>query len=275
MHGNRVNGAADKREFMSMQKHQVQFPTQRASELGQDESYFFLTESGAKRKIRLHDYDQIFDRPGLYEQVVYDRLGCQSPTKVAQALEYAVSLSRDRITELRALDLGAGNGMMGDELRRLGATRLVAIDIIDEARTATERDRPGVYDDYLIVDLTCLDEDRRARLADWRLNCLVSVAALGFGDIPPRAFLEALNLVEPRGWVAFNIKETFFEHSDVTGFSRLIRELVFSDYLDLYSLQRYRHRYSVDGTPLYYFAVAARKNADVPEEFLERLTEPG
>ena len=57
----------------------------------------------------------------------------------------------------------------------------------------------------------------------------------------------------------------------MTGFSRLSRELVFSDYLDLYSLQRYRHRYSVDGTPLYYFAVAGRKTADVPEEFLEGL----
>lgn len=254
-------------------KHQVQFPPRNESELGQDESYFYVIEDGARHKIRLHDYDRIFDRPGLYEQVVYDRLGCQSPGKVAEALVYAVSMSRERTSELRALDLGAGNGMMGDELRNIGASRLVGIDIIEEARLATIRDRPGTYDEYLVTDLTDLDDATRESLADWRLNALVSVAALGFGDIPVRAFVEAMNLVDPRGWVAFNIKETFLEHSDETGFSKLIRELIFSDYLDLYSLQRYRHRYSVDGTPLYYFAVAGRKNADVPREFVDAVAE--
>jgi hypothetical protein len=250
-------------------RHNVQFPPQEASELGQDEAYFYLMQGGEKQKIRLHDYDRIFEVPGLYEQVVYERLRCQSPERVSHALEYAVSQSRGRLTELRVLDLGAGNGMMGDELRRMGAARLVGIDIIQEARDATLRDRPGVYDDYQVVDFCSLDPEHRNSLQGWHLNALTTVAALGFGDIPTRAFMEAFNLIDSRGWVAFNIKETFLEHSDRTGFSTLIRELIFSDYLDLYSLQRYRHRYSVDGTPLYYFAVAGRKSGNVPAEFLE------
>jgi len=32
------------------------------------------------------------------------------------------------------------------------------------------------------------------------------------------------------------------------------------------SLERYRHRLSMEGEPLYYFAIAGRKNADVPSE---------
>ena len=57
---------------------------------------------------------------------------------------------------------------------------------------------------------------------------MVTVAALGFGDIPTNAFNEAFNIISNKGWVAFNIKETFFDKSDQTGFSSMIRELIFS-----------------------------------------------
>ena len=98
---------------------------------------------------------------------------------------------------------------------------------------------------------------------------LVTVAALGFGDIPIKAFIEAFNIITAEGWIAFNIKESFFDNSDESGFSKMIRELIFSEYLDVYHIERYRHRLSIDGEPLYYFAIVGRKNADVPTEFLE------
>jgi hypothetical protein len=119
-----------------------------------------------------------------------------------------------------------------------------------------------------------LAEDEREEFASWHLDCLVSVAALGFGDIPARAFVEAFNLIAKQGWVAFNIKETFLDRTDESGFSHLIRELIFSEYLDLYQLQRYRHRFSLEGEPLYYFALAGRKNADVPLSFVSSLELP-
>jgi len=107
----------------------------------------------------------------------------------------------------------------------------------------------------------------REEIGSWSLDCLTTVAALGFGDIPPKAFVEAFNLIQKEGWVAFNIKETFLDKSDTSGFSRMIRELIFSEYLNLYHLERYRHRLSVDGEPLYYFALTGRKTADIPPEF--------
>ena len=48
----------------------------------------------------------------------------------------------------------------------------------------------------------------------------------------------------------------------------MIRELAFSKYLDVYYIERYRHRLSIDGEPLYYFAIVARKKSDVPDSFL-------
>lgn len=258
-----------------MQKrHRIQFPQGMGHHLSQDEVYFYLDEPGReKKKIRFHDYNKIYEVPGLYEQLYYDRLQCKSPTKVAEILESSVGQSQENFSQLRVLDLGAGNGLMGEALKEYGVSRIVGVDIIDEARKATERDRPDVYDAYYVTDFCALGQDEREELASWSLNCLTTVAALGFGDIPPKAFMEAFNLIQPDGWVAFNIKETFLDTSDRSGFSTLIRELIFSEYLDLYHLERYRHRLSMEGEPLYYFALTGRKRADAPEDFRLRFTE--
>ncbi len=256
------------------QRHQIQFPPSDVRELRQDEVYFYLTDGGSREKIRLHDYDRIFEIPGLYEQVVYDRLKCQSPTTVVDVLKYSVAQSRQHLNQLRVLDLGAGNGMVGEELKRHGVSRLVGVDIIPEAADATERDRPGIYDAFYVCDFCQLSDEKHDELNGWDLDCLVSVAALGFDDIPASAFLEAFNIIAKEGWIAFNIKETFLDRSDESGFSHFIRELIFSEYLDLYHLQRYRHRYSLEGEPIYYFALAGKKNADVPPSFSDAFDLP-
>ena len=142
-------------------RHRIQFPKSGVSKLNQDEAYFYLLGSGGQRKIRFHDYDEIYQVPGLYEQVFYDRLKCTSPVKVATILESAVRQSQDNFTELRVLDLGAGNGMMGEELKKHGVSRLIGVDIIPEAYEATVRDRPGLYDAYYVEDLRLLMKKRK------------------------------------------------------------------------------------------------------------------
>jgi trans-aconitate methyltransferase len=254
-----------------MPHHRIQFPRQGSHSLEQDEVSFRLIEPERSVTIRFHDYDQIYLRPGLYEQVFYERLKCTSPRKVTDILGQTLERIGDHVSELRVLDLGAGNGMMGEELKRHGVSRLVGADIIPEARDAAWRDRPHVYDDYYVADFTRLEERHKDELTDWSFNCLTSVAALGFGDIPPAAFFQALQLIREKGWVAFNIKETFLDNSDKSGFSRLIRELIFSEYLDIFHLEKYRHRLSMEGTPLYYFALVARKTADLPDDFLRQI----
>jgi SAM-dependent methyltransferase len=167
---------------------------------------------------------------------------------------------------LRVFEVGAGNGMVGRELAELGVQTTVGVDIIDEAKMAAERDRPGTYEDYLVLDLTNIPPDTRRELEGWDFNCLVTVAALGFGDIPPNAFAEAYNLIEEGGLVAFNIKEDFISDGDGSGFSRLIRNGLDDGALEVRSQRRYQHRLSVAGEPLYYVAIVAEKRADLPIE---------
>jgi hypothetical protein len=252
-------------------RHQIKFPPGDAEHLDQDEAYFYLVEGSRQHKLRFHDYAALYERPGLYEQLFYHRLKCQSPRKVSQILKETVEESREHFSELRVLDLGAGNGMMGEALKQIGVARLVGVDLLREAQAATERDRPWVYDAYYVADFCELAEEDEEAITAWSPDCLTSVAALGYGDIPPRAFFNALNMLKPQSWVAFNIKETFLDHSDNSGFSRMIRELIFSEYLDVHHLERYWHRYSIEGTPLYYFALVGQKQADIPASFYESL----
>jgi SAM-dependent methyltransferase len=259
---------------MEGKRHRIQFPQSNGQNLQQDEAFFYLLEApGNKKKIRFHNYKAIYNVPGLYEQLFYDRLKCNSPAKVAEILKAAVVQSQSYFTELRILDLGAGNGLMGQALQRYGVSRLVGVDIIPEARRATERDRPDIYDAYYVADFCDLSDEAKEEISSWDFNCLTTVAALGFGDIPAQAFLQAFNLIQPEGWVAFNIKETFLTAGETSGFSRMMRELIFSKYVDLSHLERYRHRLSIEGEPLYYFAIAGRKTADIPNDILARYTQ--
>jgi predicted TPR repeat methyltransferase len=252
-------------------RYRLQFPVEQEHQLSQAKAYFHLIENGERQKILFHDYDRIYSKPGLYEQLFYDRLKCTSPKKVAELLHDSLISEWLSCNELRVLDLGAGNGMMAERLRDLGVARIVGVDIIPEARDAAYRDRPTAYDDYLVADFVHLPREKQELLAEWRFDCLTSVAALGFGDIPPRAFMAALKLIRPDGWVAFNIKETFLDHSDVSGFSRFIRELIFSEYLDVYQLERYAHRLSMEGVPLKYYALVGRISSQIPADFLKSL----
>lgn len=251
-------------------RHQIQFPPLGSTDLEQDQVIFHIIDGDRKQPLRFHDYAQIYLRPGLYEQLFYDRLKCTSPKKVGEILKRTLDAMGKNVTELRVLDLGAGNGMMGEVLKCHGVARLVGVDIIPEARDACYRDRPGTYDEYYVADFTDLNPKLVNEISGWSIDCLTSVAALGFGDIPAQAFIQALQFVNPDGWVAFNIKETFLDKSDTTGFSRLVRELIFSEYLDIYHLEKYGHRLSMEGVPLYYFALVAQKTAEIPDDFLDR-----
>ncbi|HKT42370.1 MAG TPA: hypothetical protein VJQ86_08450, partial [Rhodanobacteraceae bacterium] len=110
-----------------------------------------------------------------------------------------------------------------------------------------------------------------ADLKGWNFDAMTTVAALGFGDIPVEAFAAAYNLVKADGWVAFNIKETFLDSDDTSGFSRLVKRMVHDDYLKLHRLERYRHRLSIEGHMLYYYAVIGRKRRDIDDACLEGL----
>lgn len=231
----------------------------------QDAEWFVIRSGGRWRQIRFHDYGEIYSIPGLYEHLFYRVLQCNSPAVLRAELEAHLRSAEHPVEALRVLDLGAGNGMVAEELRGMGARTIVGIDILSEAAEAAERDRPGVYSDYFVLDLTQLVPEQRRAIREHRLNCLVSVAALGFGDIPSEAFIRAYELIDDGGWVAFTIKEDFVAEPRRSEFAQLIARAEATGALDVHVCRRFRHRMSTSGTPLPYLLYLGRKRGELPQ----------
>lgn len=242
----------------------VHFPQRDDNGIAQDLEYCILEIDGEQERVRFHDYDRIYRVPGLYEHLFYDVLECQSPRLIATLIEHEVSRTGGKMADLRVLDVGAGNGMMGEVLAEAGVGELVGVDILIEAEEAAQRDRPGLYREYFSVDLLQPPQQVDDALAGAGFNCLTVIAALGFGDIPCDVFTQAFNYVEPGGLLAFNLNEDFLADKDRSGFAALIRRLETEGRMEAQMRIQYVHRKSITGEPLLYSAFIGRKLHDIP-----------
>ncbi len=203
----------------------------------------------ARRRVAFHDYAALYGVPGLYERVFYEELGMCSAQRVVDLYAGALEqLNRPPAGE-RALDVGAGNGLGGDELRRIGVGRVVGVDLEPQARVAAYRDRPWVYDDYLVGDLTTLP---KAKLAAVEPTAALALSALGPGHAPPAVLDCALGLLATDGLFAFAVTPTLLAGSDdpagqATGFPEYLLEL-FAHRADELARHAYVHRRRTDGS---------------------------
>ena len=124
--------------------------------------------------------------------------------------EHLVSpaVSKTLAGPLHVLDVAAGNGIVGAELRKQlaekpGIRRLVGTDLLESARSAALRDRPDVYDDYVAADLTQPHDSGLPSSSDVVVIC----AALGpgDGDLPLEAVDGAISLLREEGLLTLTV----------------------------------------------------------------------
>ena len=230
--------------------------------LEQDREWCLVDPGDGWREVRFHDYTEIYDVPGLYERLFHDILACRSPEVIATELEAVLIERGSPAAHLSALDLGAGNGLVGEALRSIGIGEIVGVDILPAARAAALRDRAGVYATYVAGDLLQPTLDMQRAVLGRDFDVLTCVAALGFGDIPTAVFERAFSRLRLGGLLAFNIKEDFLQLLEPTGFSNLIADFVRRGTLTVHRRRRYQHRLSTTGEPLHYVAVVGEKTRD-------------
>ncbi|HEX4009396.1 MAG TPA: hypothetical protein VHX62_05285 [Solirubrobacteraceae bacterium] len=160
---------------------------------------------GRVEELRLHDYERLYALPGVYEQIVQERLGCRSPHQLAAMLGAAADELGWRRADMRVLDIAAGNGVSGEALAAEGLMPVLGTDIVDSAREAAVRDRPGLYGDYLTLDLLALTDAQRAGLIGLRANALSCVAPVGeiASELPPAVLVAAAGLLEDDALVVY------------------------------------------------------------------------
>src|SRR3954454_13446195 len=99
---------------------ELRLPDEASASASQDEEWCEVEIDARTRRLRFHDYSDIYSIPGLYERLIYERLGCQSPRVIAGLLRDELNERDADPSDLRVLDLGAGNGIVAEELSEIG-----------------------------------------------------------------------------------------------------------------------------------------------------------
>lgn len=218
---------------------------------------------GARRRVGFHEYSALYAVPGLYERVFYDELGMSSAAEVVGLYGEALAASGLDPAGQTALDFGAGNGVAGERLVALGVGAVIGLDLEPAAREAAGRDRPGVYDDYLVADLGAASPAELDALRSRGFTAVLAVAAVGVGHIPPEVLQRSLDLLGPGGLFAFPIaRELLPDPTDdaarATGYPAFFDELFEGGRTEKLSERAYNHRRSTDGSDHPALAVVGR-----------------
>jgi hypothetical protein len=203
---------------------------------------------GSVEELRLHEYERLYALPGVYEQIVQERLGCTSPAKIASLLAAAVDGAGWARADVRVIDVAAGNGISGESLAAEGLHPVFGTDIVPAAREAALRDRPRLYDEYLTLDLLALTAEQARRLRSLRANALTCVAPVGgnASQVPPAAFLEGVKALTDDALVAYMHDPNHGVDDVIT--AELWRERLGAEATEL-ARERYLHRQTVNGAP--------------------------
>jgi hypothetical protein len=182
----------------------AELPAQADPAIGQ-ELIRIRHDDGRVEEVHLHDYARLYALPGVYEQIVTDRLSCRSPWQIAGMLAATVDRIGWRRSSTRVIDLAAGNGVSGEALASEGLGPVLGTDIVPVAREACLRDRPDVYAHYLTLDLLELTDEQRSAIAVLGANAVACVVPVGDGpsQLPPRALAAAVGLLSADALVAY------------------------------------------------------------------------
>ena len=117
-------------------------------------------------------------------------------------LRGAETLAEHVAKDARILDAGAGTGLVGVELQRLGYGDICAMDLsegmLDEARSK------GCYNDFRQMALgDHLDFDSDA------YDAVISIGVFTPGHAPPNSFVELCRVTRPGGHIVFSMRPRY------------------------------------------------------------------
>ncbi|XP_078362183.1 methyltransferase-like protein 27 isoform X2 [Oculina patagonica] len=122
---------------------------------------------------------------------------------VAESLDAAIKqVFQDKTrSQIRIIDAGAGTGLAGVELSKLGYTNIDALDISQEM--LNEAKKKNVYTRLICASLT---DKRNPEIETGEYQVLISTGALAIAHVQPEALEEMIRMVEKGGLLCFTMR---------------------------------------------------------------------
>jgi ubiquinone/menaquinone biosynthesis C-methylase UbiE len=135
-----------------------------------------------------------------YDQTFAQERGYNYPLHIAQVFD---SVSTEKDTPV--LDVGAGTGLVAEEILKNRNCIIDAIDISDEM--LRESMAKGVYRNHIQADLS-----QTLKLDDNSYGAIVSAGTFTHGHVGPKALRELLRIAKPNALFCLGINATAFDN---------------------------------------------------------------
>lgn len=134
----------------------------------------------------------------------HDAVGCFHHVTAARVL--ARHLPDE---EAAILDVGAGTGLAGIELRKLGYSNLAAVDFSDEMLQVAREQH--LYRRYWVLNLST----PFPQITDSSFDAAVGVGIFSYGQVERACLDELLRIVRPGGFIGFTQRVDFHESNEM------------------------------------------------------------
>lgn len=202
---------------------------------------YWYDEAGRQVETGLHDYAALCEVPGLYEAVYFLCLGGRAPHLLVEVLARVVP-AHER-PDAQVLDVGAGTGVVGEQLRAVGFRRIAGTDLEPASEQAIRRDRGQVYEALRTMDLAQPGQGDLVWLGALAPRIVTVVGAVGFGHLPVEALATVIRVLSPGGLLAVTVAPDFERAPELAGHTAL---LLGSTYRER-ARQEGLHRLTADG----------------------------
>lgn len=134
-----------------------------------------------------------------YDKDTVARFGYRAHIASARALDDALEGKDGRI-----LDAGCGTGLVGEELTRMGYSRMDALDY--SADMLEEAKQKKIYEKHIQADLS-----KPLALPENHYHAVVCCGTFTYGHVKADAFDELIRVTRPGGAICFTIREGAYE----------------------------------------------------------------
>ena len=181
------------------------------------ESELYDWTVGTHYGIKVEEVKQIYDKTASEYEQFYTKTGWVAYIHSAKLFEKVLSkLGFEK--DCKILDVGAGTGLVGNEMYKLGYANLTGIDLSEEM--LAEASKKGVYKHLVQVDMYNFD----ISIYSQKFDAVISIGTFTVGQLKPEIIPKLARFVRPGGVVCISFRDITWENPE-TGFTKQVEEM--------------------------------------------------